>query len=433
MTQTLTKPLDQAARDVLLGNDRGGYTIPTARLYPFQWNWDSMFSAWGYATFDIPRAWAEVELLFASQWPSGMVPHMVFHEVDPEYFPGPDVWGAHQSPPTSGISQPPVAATLIRKIYEVDPEAGLPHVKALYPKLVAWHAWWLRERCFDGPVAITHPWESGRDNCPDWDIGMAGVPVDDSDPFIVKSRANSRRDLGLLNADQRPVASDYDRYLSILAFGRSVNWDDREMIENGPFLMADPGITFVLMRAYADLIELGNILGADTAELKAQEARLREGAGKLWNADHGWFDAYDIRSGEFANVLGSGAFLAYLAGVSRPAQDAHFARAWDKVAYGIPSADPDSERFEPRRYWRGPTWPVVNSLIAMGLKDMGRLQAEERLRDETARLIEAGGFWEYYDPIDGTPCGGPSFGWTAAVWLTWCGQGRTPLAADKER
>lgn len=45
MTQSTDNPLDQAAREVLLGNDRGGYTIPTARLYPYQWNWDSMFSA----------------------------------------------------------------------------------------------------------------------------------------------------------------------------------------------------------------------------------------------------------------------------------------------------------------------------------------------------------------------------------------------------
>ena len=417
MTQTLENPLNQAARDVLLGNDRGGYTIPTARLYPFQWNWDSMFSAWGYGTFDTDRAWQEVDLLFASQWDTGMVPHIIFHKVDPEYFPGPAVWGATHTPPTSGMSQPPVAATLIRKLYDMDPKAGLPHLKTLFPKLVAWHDWWMRERCADGPVAIVHPWESGRDNCPDWDIGMEGVAVDENDPY-------TRRDTGQVNADERPLKWDYDRYLSILAFARSVQWDDREMVENGPFLMADPGITFVLLRAFADLIEIGRILGEDTSALTAQEARLRGGVSKLWNADKGWFDAYDLRTGTFANVLGSGAFLAYLARISRPALDEHFARIWDKVTYGVPSADPESDRFDARRYWRGPTWPVVNALIAMGLSDMGRPEAEKRLRDETAALIENGGFWEYYDPMDGTPCGGASFGWTAAVWLTWCGVGR---------
>ncbi len=38
--------LDQKAQEVLEGNDKGGYTIPTAGLYPYQWNWDSAFAAW---------------------------------------------------------------------------------------------------------------------------------------------------------------------------------------------------------------------------------------------------------------------------------------------------------------------------------------------------------------------------------------------------
>ena len=40
---------DDQARAILRGNDRGGYTVPTDMLYPFQWNWDSAFAAWGLA------------------------------------------------------------------------------------------------------------------------------------------------------------------------------------------------------------------------------------------------------------------------------------------------------------------------------------------------------------------------------------------------
>ena len=96
--------LDEQARAILRGNDRGGYTVPTAGLYPYQWNWDSAFAAWGFAQFDIDRAWLEMETLFSGQWPSGMVPHILFHRPDPGYFPGPDVWGADRGPiPSSGI------------------------------------------------------------------------------------------------------------------------------------------------------------------------------------------------------------------------------------------------------------------------------------------------------------------------------------------
>ncbi|MCH2250101.1 MAG: hypothetical protein MK042_09915, partial [Cognatishimia sp.] len=85
--------LDARARDILIANDRGGYTIPTEGLYPYQWNWDSAFCGWGFSTFDVERAWQEFDTLFSGQWPNGMVPHILFRQNDPDYFPGPDVWG----------------------------------------------------------------------------------------------------------------------------------------------------------------------------------------------------------------------------------------------------------------------------------------------------------------------------------------------------
>ena len=133
--------LDEQARAILLGNDRGGYTVPTDGLYPYQWNWDSAFAAWGFAQFDVTRAWVELDTLFSGQWANGMVPHILFHRSDPGYFPGPDVWGCEgKGPiPSSGISQPPVAATFMRAVHAKDPQAGADHIRRLFPKLVAWH------------------------------------------------------------------------------------------------------------------------------------------------------------------------------------------------------------------------------------------------------------------------------------------------------
>src|SRR5690242_20978724 len=69
----------ERARAILRGNDRGGYTVPTHRLYPFQWNWDSAFVAMGWATFDEARGFTEVERLLEGQWDDGLVPQIVFH------------------------------------------------------------------------------------------------------------------------------------------------------------------------------------------------------------------------------------------------------------------------------------------------------------------------------------------------------------------
>ena len=407
--------LDEQARSILTRNDRGGYTVPTDGLYPHQWNWDSAFAAWGYSTFDIDRAWLELETLFYGQWDNGMVPHIIFHGGNQGYFPGPDVWATETDPPTSGISQPPVVAILARCMFEARPHDGRARLAALYPRILAWHRWWHRYRCGAGVVSVTHPWESGRDNCPEWDIGLADVDVSGVGTY-------HRNDTMHVDPSMRPGKRDYDRYLAILHFGRDCGWDQDEIVESGPFLMADPAVTFILIRANRDLASLARELGEDPAEPEGWAAELEAALPLLWNEDLHSHDALNLRTGRFANRLGSGAFLAWLAGLENPVMEARLMAAWDRVRYGIPSSDPAAPGFDARRYWRGPSWPFMNALIAIGFRDAGRTAEYERLRAETADLINRSGFYEYFDPYDGTPCGGGDFTWTAAVWLAWAGR-----------
>jgi len=105
MTLSLTSAeLMQKAEGILALNDRGSYTVPTYGLYPFQWNWDSCLVALGQRHSNEPRAWLELHTLFDHQWDDGMVPHIVFHEPDDGYFPGPDVWATGKQVPTTGIT-----------------------------------------------------------------------------------------------------------------------------------------------------------------------------------------------------------------------------------------------------------------------------------------------------------------------------------------
>ena len=411
--------LDEAARAVLRRNDRGEYTVPTQGLYPFQWNWDSAFAAWGWSTFDVDRAWREIETLLSGQWTTGMVPHIVFHRPDAGYFPGPDVWRTDREPPTSGITQPPVLASLVRRVFAADPAPGRDRLAALFPSLVAWHRWWRVERCTEGVAVITHPWESGRDNSAAWDVGLANVVTSAVEPY-------DRRDLTHVDASMRPSHRDYDRYVALVQFGRDVGWDQTRIVADGPFLVADPAANLILLRAHRDLAALGRELGGDAATVAAEidgwADDLRAALALLRNDELGGHDARDLRTGRFAGCVTASAWLEYWAGVADDRLDDRLRAVWDRVAFGLPTEDPASSAFDPRRYWRGPTWPVVNSLVALGLAEQGRVVESERLRSETAALIEQGGFAEYFDPIDGTPCGGGSFSWTAAVWLAWAGR-----------
>ena len=403
--------LEREARDTLRQNDKGGYTLPTKGLYPYQWNWDSAFAAWGFMTFDPDRGWTELETLLSGQWDDGMVPHILFHKIDPGYFPGPDVWQGRGPIPSSGISQPPVAASFMAKMLEMDP-AGEARARAMWPKLKAWHSWFMDWRLDKGAVCITHPWEAGRDNAPDWDAAMRGIDVSELEPY-------TRRDTSHVDPAMRPTKYDYDRYLTLVKLGVSVNWDQEKLLTLNPFRVADPTMTFTLLRAHRDLLAMGQRFGEDTSQIADWIKVLEAGAETLWNPALGGYDSRDVRTGLFNGILSNASALCWYAGIDDRRALPEIERMLAKVDYAMASFDPEAEGFDPLRYWRGPTWPIMNYLVGSGMEEMGLVDLAARLQIDTARLIERNGFAEYYHPNDGRPAGGGDFTWTAAVWLGW--------------
>ena len=413
-----TNELDQRARDIISHNDMGGYTVPTHGLYPYQWNWDSAFAAWGMSSYDMNAAWTEVETLMNSQWDTGMVPHIIFHKSDPGYFPGPDVWATGQSPATSGITQPPVAASMVYRLMLSDPDNGKQKAQALFAKLKAWHGWFLRERCESGAVAIMHPWESGRDNAHDWDGAMPKIDISHVGEYV-------RRDTSHVDSAMRPTKQDYDRFMSLVYQGRDCNWCQATIREEGDFRVADPGMTFILLRANNDLIAMAKLLDEPTEELESWTATLKNGAATLWNPEREHYDSRDLHSGELANSLSNASFLCWYAGLGNDKMLEHYERVTGGLSYPVPSLDPSDAHFDALRYWRGPTWGIVNTLIGLGLQSSGLQTHAQALREATAELIQKHGFAEYFDPITGQPAGGKDFTWTAAIWLAWASPSAT--------
>ncbi|MBX2882283.1 MAG: hypothetical protein KTR32_20210 [Granulosicoccus sp.] len=403
--------LDTMAKAILRKNDKGTYTIPTAGLYPYQWNWDSAFAAFGFSHFDIDRAWIELETLLSGQWSNGMVPHILFHAADPGYFPGPDVWGCNGPIASSGISQPPIAATMAKLVFDKDPDIGQQRLEPLFEKLERWHQWFMDWRLDQGAVCITHPWEAGRDNAPDWDNAMAGI-----DPVGVGEY--TRRDTSHVDSAMRPTKYDYDRYIWLVQLGRRLDWDESALLEQNPFRVADPTMTFTLLRAQRDLADLGKALGKDVSAIESAISVLEAGADTLWNESLGAYDSRDTKSGKRSGSISNASFLCWYAGIDAPRMNKTLEQVLSRVRYGVPSLDIANAQFDGKRYWRGPVWGIMNMLIAMGMVEKGMPEGE-LLRKSTADLISAHGFSEYFDPRDGSPAGGQSFTWTAAIWLGW--------------
>ncbi len=415
--------LDQQAINILQQNDRGGFTIPTARLYPYQWNWDSAFVALGFATFDTDRAWCELELLLEGQWKNGMIPHILFRQNDPDYFPGPSVWqtptteGGGGIMPSGGISQPPVLASIVRTLLQKTGDRK--RTAQFIDPLMRWHRWFHECRTPNGldTIATVHPWESGRDNCPDWEIGLSNMSIDpDIEPY-------ERMDTLHSSALQRPSKEQYDKYLTIIKFGRDHGWDQKVLTQRGPFLVADPGLHFILLRADRDLLTIVKEFGRNdyVAEVEAWIAKGVSGTDFFWNAAIRSFCARDVRTGRFSDGFSSASALCFYADTGTDEQRAgtldNIRRIQSKVQFMLPSWDPDHPMFEKQRYWCGPLWPQMNYIVSAGLAEQGEQELAEKIRRDLGTVIEQSGFFECFDPITGDGCLGTEFSWTAAIWL----------------
>jgi len=431
MTPDKRARLAGQASEILRENDRGNYTIPTKGLYPFQWNWDSCLTALGFAAFDEDRAWREMETLFAHQWPDGMVPHIVFHQMDEGYFPGPEVWQTGRPVPTSGITQPPVAGFAARRIYERsrNKAAVADRARALAQKIDRWHAFLYSARDPEGEglVAITHPWQAGRDISIDWDEPFERVPTEGVTPY-------QRRDVQHADPAHRPTKAQYDRYLWLVEHFRRHGWDNAKLHDLSPFRVVDPGFNAILIRASADLAELAEELGLpDIARANRERAaKGLKALDRLWSERDRQYLCLDRTTGRLIDSLSVGGLMPVFAAI--PAGRARTIRARIKEISGrcryiVPSHDPADPRFDAKRYWRGPAWLVVNYMIADGLAASGISDVAEAIRASSLSLIETSGFAEYYDPLTGEPCGGGRFTWTAAMVLEFLGGGAELVSA----
>jgi hypothetical protein len=217
----------------------------------------------------------------------------------------------------------------------------------------------------------------------------------------------------------RPTQADYDRFIWLVQFARDRRWDEAAIAAESPFRVADPTLTFTALRSARDLKAMARELGEDETEIDGWIAHLEAGAEALWNPEIGAYDAKNLRTGNFAGSVSNASCLAWWGGLADARAVPTLHRMLECAAYALPSYDPEGPQFDSLRYWRGPVWAVMNFMAATGMAEQGLEAEAARIRADTARLIVENGFAEYFDPLDGTPAGGGTFTWTAAVWLAW--------------
>ena len=222
-----------------------------------------------------------------------------------------------------------------------------------------------------GLVAVLHNWETGSDNSPAWDAALARVPTTTSTPI-------RRRDTGHVDPAMRPRDVDYQRYIHLVDAYRAAGWNPERQWAAAPFKVADVQTTAILARATEDLAALSSALDSDreAAELGDMGRRLRAGLARQWRPVLGRFVSHDLvaeRDIETATHAGFVPLLALdLDGPTCAAATAEMTRWLGEVRLGLPTVPRSSPDFEPRRYWRGPVWAIVNWLLILGLRRNGQ-------------------------------------------------------------
>ncbi len=406
---------------VLRGNDAGTYTLPSRSTYPHQWNWDSALAALGWAELDPGRAWTELETLAGARDPGGMLPHIAFQRrlrvFSVRYVPGARWWGRRVGADRrriSGITQPPVAATCLRLLFEAHPDER--RARGLLEPLLAWHRFLLAERDPHGigePVLI-HPWESGRDNAVEWDAPLWRV--------MPEVNVLHRRDTDSVDAAERPSDEHYRRFLTLVRQGTRAAWAQERLAREGAFRVLDPGFSAILARACHDLAAVADALGESRAADESRRASERVSAALRARADSdGLIRALDMTDGSTLPVMSAGSALALLApGLGDKEVAAGRAAVLDGALssrWGVRSLEAAHPERTARNYWRGPVWANITWLTALGLELHGERRAAQTLRDRMIVAIEGSGMREYFAPESGRGLGARDFAWTAALCL----------------
>jgi len=433
----MSAELWKSAVSVLDANWADDHMVPSRRLYPHQWSWDTAFIAIGLAYTNPTRAWRDLRHLFAAQWPDGRVPHIVFDPRTDErdYFPGPAFWDvpAYAGRPARGstaLVQPPLHAVGAWEVYrratphgaECAKEAG-EELAWLYPRLVKQQEYLLGRRNAggDGLASIVHPWESGLDNSPSWDAAMSAVPAD-----VTLLERYERRDNQVADAAHRPTDVDYARYLGLVLNYRAGDYSDTDLAQRHDFVVECPSFNSILASAELALAQIAAVVGADPQPHRERAQQITDAIVKhLYDPQTQTFRVRDVRTRTLSPVrCVNGLVPLMLPGLPAEQAAAIMVEAAserfglpEQTGLPTPSYDRTAADFDPLRYWRGPIWINVNWLLRRGMQYHGYLGEAEDLRTAMMRLVVKSGHFEYFHPVTGEGIGASAFSWTAALSL----------------
>ena len=413
--ETLRGQLEEKSRAVLAKNliETAGMLFhqPAPGLYQSLFAWDSGWHIIALSILDPELAFRELETLLSFQHADGSIPHEVRikglekTETLLRRIYVCHVGGQFDGEGRSRFIDPPSYLLAAEFLYRRTADR---RILALLPKLRRCLDYLTEERNLfgDGLVAILHPWESGTDNAPVYDI-PCGIDI--------------RRPWWPLTYEMV-----YTRYLKRLI---EAGWNPHTIIRDKGFVFEDVGMNGLTAAGALALARLYRAAGDEvSASVCDHKARIIIAACEqiLWNDKRGFFyPRWNLEHPKqsFRTCLNGMAPL--LTGLVDPAKadrvfDVYLASPRHFACKGGVAFNSRSEEdlvfFPNLMLWRGPCmWISMNWIAAEAAAVYGKHGLASDITAKTARLIAENGFREYYDPYTGKGMGAQDFTWPTLV------------------
>ncbi|PIQ68053.1 MAG: hypothetical protein COV91_06255 [Candidatus Taylorbacteria bacterium CG11_big_fil_rev_8_21_14_0_20_46_11] len=366
------------------------YTVPSPDTYPYQWLWDSCFHAIVLRHFDIPHAKAEMHSLLSRQFPNGMVPHMIYWKRGTQINID---WGKGE---TSSITQPPMIAYVVWSIFEKD--GDVTFLESVYHELYHFYHYILNER---DPherhlAGIINPDESGEDNSPRFDGCLNLPPVHTFD-------------------------ENFNKRLSLVEENKKCKFDAPFCMKNF-FWVKDVPFNVILAENLRCLANIAGKLdrGYDAEYFNHERDALVQAMRDLMLED-GLFWSTQGEDYRKIKVKTWAIFMPLFAKIlsqeeAKVLVETHLKNPkefW--TTYPIPTVSMDEPAFNPKEFWRGPTWSAVNWFIYKGLLNYGFTDEARIIKEKTEELLHLSGTREYFNPLTGEGGGAHNFTWGGLV------------------
>ena len=354
------------------GRMRFSALFPSSNVDYFNgfWAWDSWKHAVGLVRFAPEVAKDQVRAMFDHQDETGMIADVVYLD------PAEDNWRD---------TKPPLAGWAIEEI--LDRTGDVDFVRELYPRLVAYHAFWYASRDHDGDGLCEYGSTDGTLEAARWESGM----------------------------------------------DNAVRFDDTTMLENGPgaWSMDQESVDlnsylYLEKRALASLARaLGDSGDAARWEREADElqARIRN---EMFDDETGWFYDVDVATGAIVPVQGPEGWIPLWTGVANEAQAARVRETMldpgkFRTHVPFPTVVRDHPEFS-QGYWRGLVWLDQAYFAIEGLRRYGfdddASALTRQLFDNLEGATQPGvPLYENYDALTGEWRNVRHFSWSAAHLL----------------